>query len=95
MLDSRGTRTHASLLDDLSNFDEELLVFLRILAPHENLHREFVALDLVEVFRYYLWSGLASSLVRTLYRWQSAPFFGVVRMYRVSGVKSMRVVGNS
>lgn len=93
--DSRWARTYASLLDDLRDLDEELLVLLGILAPYEHLHREFVALDLVEIFGYCLWSGLARSFVDSMANRGSAPFFWVVRMYRVSVVKSIRVVGNS
>ena len=95
MWNSSRASTHASLLDDLGDLDEELLVLFRILAAHQHLHGELVALNLVEVFCYRLWSGLARSLVRATSRGGSAPFFCVVRMYRVSGVKSIRVVGNS
>lgn len=95
MLDSRLTVTHAGLLDDLGDLDKELLVLFGILAPNKHLHRELIALDLVEIFGYCLWSGLVCLLVCAMARGRGAPFFCVVRMYSVSGVKSIRVVGNS
>jgi hypothetical protein len=44
--------THASFLDLLRQFKEELLVLLGVLASHENLDSETPALDLVEMLRY-------------------------------------------
>lgn len=70
--------TYARLLDDVGNFEKKLLAFLGILAPHEDLYREFVALDLVEILGYVLWSGLTRPHSRIY--WESAPFFWVVRM---------------
>lgn len=95
MLDSRWVVTHAGLLDDLGDLGKELLVLFRILAPHEHLHGELVALDLVEILGYCLWSGLGRLLVCAMSRLGSAPFFCVVRMYSVSVVNSISVVGNS
>jgi len=62
MPDFRWLVTHAGLLDDLGDLDEELLVLFRVLAPHEHLHGELVALDLVEILGYCLWSGLGRLL---------------------------------
>lgn len=95
MLDSKLIVTHAGLLDDLGDLDKELLVLFRILAPNKHLHRELIALDLVEIFGYCLRSGLVRLLVCAMSRGGGAPFFCVVRMYSVSGVNSIRVVGNS
>lgn len=42
--------THASLLDDLGNLDEKLLILLGIFSTDKDLDWEPIRLDLVEVF---------------------------------------------
>lgn len=42
--------THASLLDDLGNLDEKLLILLGIFTTDKDLNWEPIRLDLVEVF---------------------------------------------
>lgn len=95
MRNSQRSITHAGLLDDLRNLDKELLVLFRVFAPDKNLYGKLVALDLVEILGYCLWSDLERLLVCVMSRGESAPFFCVVRIYSVSGVKSISVVGNS
>jgi hypothetical protein len=86
--------THACCLDRICNLDEKFLVLGCVLASDEDFDRESAALDLVEVLRCEV-NGLVLLVSTGVSCGVDEPFFCVVRMYRVSSVKSIRVVGNS
>ena len=87
------TLTYACGFDGVCNFEEQLLILGAILASYEDFDRESAAFDLVEVLGWELCQGWRNQ--RVLFPIDNIPFFCVVRMYRVSSVKSISVVGNS
>lgn len=63
--------THASLFDNVCNLYKELLVLLGVLAAHQNLDRELVGLDLVEIFGCSTMSVLNYDAAMRLFRWRT------------------------
>lgn len=85
----RGS-TYPRFFDFVRDLDKKLFIFLCILASDEDLDRETTALDLVEMFRCTMIRVEVIDFALVI-----APFFAVVRIYKVSVVNSMSVVGNS
>lgn len=83
--------TYSGFIDLVGNRLPQLSILFCIFALGEDLDRESATLELFKV----LSCVVLAEATRALLPGRKIPFLGVVRMYSVSVVKSIRVVGNS
>lgn len=84
--------THACFLNFVGDLHEQLLVLRGVFTADKDLDGESAAFELFEMFRCIVISILPSF---TQEGTRNIPFLAVVRMYSLSIVKSISVVGNS